>query len=64
MKRIEQVGDLESEKTDEQRAMDRMEQDNVQMRQDIEKLYSDYEALKTFAYQHNIPVPPEFETLQ
>jgi len=64
VKRIEQVGDLESEKTDEQRAMDRMEADNCQKKVDLDKLYGDFEALKAFAYQHNIPIPPEMESLQ
>ena len=63
VKRIEQVGDLESEKTDEQRDMDKMAQDNTSMRLEIDKVYQDYEALKNFAYQHSIPLPAELETL-
>ncbi|KAF2360622.1 Basic leucine zipper domain Maf-type [Trinorchestia longiramus] len=63
VKRIEQVGDLESEKTDEQREMEKMASDNTSMRIEIDKVYQYYEALKTFAYQNSIPLPAEFETL-
>ncbi|XP_018019282.1 transcription factor MafG [Hyalella azteca] len=63
VKRIEQVGDLESEKTDEQREMEKMASDNTSMRIEIDKVYQYYEALKTFAYQNSIPLPAELETL-
>lgn len=57
------MGDLETEKTDEQRDMDKMASDNTNMRIEIDKVYQDYEALKAFAYQNSIPLPPELETL-
>ena len=63
MKRIEQVGGLESEKTDEQRDMDRMATDNSSMKIEIDKVYQNYEALKNFAYQQSIPIPAELESL-
>ena len=63
MKRIEQVGDLESEKTDEQIDMEKMASDSSNLKIEIDKIHQSYEALKNFAYQHSIPLPPELETL-
>lgn len=57
------MGDLESEKTDEQRDMEKMASDSTSMRLEIDKMYQKYEALKNFAYQHSIPIPAELESL-
>jgi hypothetical protein len=41
-----------------------MQEDNVKMREEIEGLHRKFEALKTFAAQKKIRLPPEFEQFQ
>ncbi|XP_045620934.1 transcription factor MafK isoform X3 [Procambarus clarkii] len=63
IKRIEQKDELESERTTEQVDIDKLVLDNLNMRTEIDRLYQNYEALKKFANQKNIPLPPDLEAL-
>ncbi|KAK3854214.1 hypothetical protein Pcinc_036348 [Petrolisthes cinctipes] len=63
IKRIEQKDELESERTTEQVDIEKFGNDNVGMRNEIDRLYQNYEALKKFANQKNIPLPPDLEVL-
>uniref|UniRef100_A0A336ML81 CSON001677 protein n=1 Tax=Culicoides sonorensis TaxID=179676 RepID=A0A336ML81_CULSO len=63
IKRIEQKDELESEKSIEWRHMEEMGIDNQRIRDETEMLKSKYEALRKFAIQQKIPLPPELETL-
>ncbi|XP_073974369.1 MAF bZIP transcription factor K isoform X1 [Rhodnius prolixus] len=62
IKRIEQKDELESEKSQEYRDMEMMQEDNNAMREELDTLYSKYEALKKFAIMKKIPIPHELET--
>ncbi|XP_046683819.1 transcription factor MafK isoform X2 [Homalodisca vitripennis] len=61
IKRIEQIDELESEKSQEYRDMEMMEDDNTTMRLQLQDLQARYSALKKFALLRNIPIPPELE---
>lgn len=63
IKRIEQKDELESEKTQEYRDMEAMQDDNNRMRDEIETYHSKYMALKKFAAEKKIHIPPELETM-
>lgn len=63
IKRIEQKDDLESEKTQEYRDMEAMQEDNNHMRDEIESWHSKYQSLKKFAAERKIHIPPELETM-
>lgn len=63
IKRIEQKDDLETEKTQEWRDMEGMQDEVNQMREDISGMASRYEALKQFAIRNKIPIPPDLEHL-
>lgn len=63
IKRIEQKDELETEKTQEYRDMETMQDDNNRMKDDVEALYAKYEALKKFALLKKIPIPPELESI-
>ncbi|XKL60710.1 hypothetical protein PGB90_007767 [Kerria lacca] len=63
IKRIEQKDELETEKSQEYRDMERMQQDNNIMREEIEALIFKYEALKKFAIMKKIPIPLELENI-
>ncbi|XP_077283500.1 MAF bZIP transcription factor K [Arctopsyche grandis] len=63
VKRIEQKDELESEKTQEWRDMEGMQDDNNRMRDEVAALRAKYEALKRFAIHKNIPLPPELQIL-
>ncbi|XP_076035656.1 MAF bZIP transcription factor K isoform X3 [Oratosquilla oratoria] len=63
IKRIEQKDELETEKSGEQIEIERVAKENIHMRTEIDRLYQNYEALKKFANQKNIPLPPELEVL-
>lgn len=63
IKRIEQKDELESEKTQEYRDMEAMQEDNNHMREEIESWHSKYQALKKFALEKKIHIPPELETI-
>ncbi|KAJ8682043.1 hypothetical protein QAD02_017835 [Eretmocerus hayati] len=63
IKRIEQKDELETEKTQEYRDMEAMQEDNNRMRDEIESWHSKYIALKKFASDKKIHIPPELETM-
>jgi len=63
IKRIEQKDELETEKTQEYRDMEAMQDDNNRMKDEVEALYAKYEALKKFAALKKIPIPPELESI-
>uniref|UniRef100_A0A224XTB4 Putative bzip transcription factor mafk n=1 Tax=Panstrongylus lignarius TaxID=156445 RepID=A0A224XTB4_9HEMI len=61
IKRIEQKDELETEKSQEYRDMEMMQEDNNAMRDELDTLYTKYEALKKFAIMKKIPIPHELE---
>lgn len=61
IKRIEQIDELESEKSQEYLDMEAMEEENVKMRLQLQDLQARYAALKKFAILRNIPIPLELE---
>lgn len=63
IKRIEQKDELESEKTQEYRDMEAMQDDNNRMREEIESWHKKYQALKRFAADKKIILTPELETM-
>ncbi|KAF4519545.1 hypothetical protein B566_EDAN009448 [Ephemera danica] len=63
IKRIEQKDELETEKSQEYQDMETMLENNNKMRDEIEALHSKYDALKKFAAQKKIPLPPELESV-
>lgn len=63
IKRIEQKDELETEKSQEYRDMETMQDDNNRMKDEVEALYAKYEALKKFAALKKIPIPPEMESI-
>ncbi|KAL6259588.1 transcription factor MafG [Pogonomyrmex barbatus] len=63
IKRIEQKDELESEKSQEYRDMEAMQEDNNRMREEIESWHSKYQALKKFAQEKKIIIPPDLETM-
>ena len=62
IKRVEQKDELESEKTQEYRDMEAMQEDNNRMREEAETWHSKYQGLKKFAAEKKIYIPPELET--
>lgn len=62
IKRIEQKDVLETEKSQEWRDLEVMQEENDNIRRDIENWRNKYEALKKFARANDIPLPPELET--
>lgn len=63
IKRIEQKDELETEKTQEWRDMETMEDNIVSMKEEVTNVAVRYEALKKFAMDNKIPIPPELETI-
>lgn len=63
IKRLEQKDELETEKTQEWRDMETMQQELICMREEINGIRNRYEALKQFAMNNKIPIPPELEHL-
>ncbi|XP_015520163.1 transcription factor MafK-like isoform X2 [Neodiprion pinetum] len=63
IKRIEQKDELESEKSQEYRDMEAMQEDNERMREEVESWRAKYNALKKFAIEKKIYIPPELETM-
>jgi transcription factor MAFF/G/K len=61
IKRIEQIDELETEKSAEYRDMEMMEEENSSLRLQLQDLQARYTALKKFALQRNIPIPPELD---
>lgn len=63
IKRLEQKDELETEKTQEWRDMEMMQQELICMREEMNGMRNRYEALKQFAINNKIPIPPELEHL-
>lgn len=63
IKRIEQKDELETEKTQEWRDMETMQDEVNKMREEAGAIKGRYEALKKFAAKNNIAIPRELETL-
>ncbi|XP_018563574.1 transcription factor MafK-like [Anoplophora glabripennis] len=63
IKRIEQKDELETEKSQEWRDMEIMQEELHQMRDEMTGIKSRYEALKRFATANKIPIPRELEHL-
>ncbi|KAJ8910711.1 hypothetical protein NQ315_002076 [Exocentrus adspersus] len=63
IKRIEQKDELETEKTQEWRDMEVMQEEVHGMREEMEGIKRHYEALKQFAISNKIPIPPDLEHL-
>ncbi|XP_012269006.1 transcription factor MafK-like [Athalia rosae] len=63
IKRIEQKDELETEKSQEYRDMEAMQDDNDRMREEVESWHAKYNALKKFAVEKKIYIPPELETM-
>lgn len=63
IKRIEQKDELETEKTQEYRDMEVMQDENNVMREEVEGLHAKYLALKKFAVHKKIPIPIELESI-
>jgi len=65
IKRLEQKDELEGEKSKEFDDLDKLQSDvqddNVKMREEVEGLHRKFEALKRFAAQKKISLPPEFD---
>lgn len=64
VKRLEQKDDLETEKSQEAIEMEQLADDNQKMRDELDGLYHKYEALRKFATQKKIPLPPELESIR
>ena len=62
-KRLEQKDDLESERSHVEVTMESLIEENMQIRDEISSLASKYEALKRFAQQRKISLPPELENI-
>ena len=61
IKRLDQKCDLEQEKGKEFKDLDFVQEDNAQMREEIEDLHKKFEALKRFSQQKKIGIPPELD---
>ncbi|RZF37883.1 hypothetical protein LSTR_LSTR009983 [Laodelphax striatellus] len=64
IKRIEQKDELETEKVQEFRDMELMQEDNMAMHEELETLCAKYQALKKFAIMKKIPIPLELESIR
>lgn len=54
---------METEKTQEYRDMEVMQDENNVMREEVEGLHAKYLALKKFAVHKKIPIPIELESI-
>lgn len=63
IKRIEQKDELETEKTQEWRDTEVMQEETIKMQEEINLIRNRYDALKAFALENKIHIPPELETL-
>lgn len=63
IKRIEQKDELETEKSQEWKDMETMQDTIITGKEEIKNVSMRYEALKKFAKENKIAIPPEFETL-
>merc|ERR1712141_758186 len=59
IKRLEQKSDLEQEKGKEYYDLDKVKEDNDEMRKKIDRNREKFEALKSFAMQKKISIPQE-----
>merc|ERR1712141_779396 len=59
IKRLEQKSDLEQEKGKEYKDLDKVKEDNDEMRKEIDRNREKFEALKRFAMQKKISIPQE-----
>merc|ERR1739848_658775 len=59
IKRLEQKSDLEQEKGKEYYDLDKVKEDNDEMRKEIDRNREKFEALKRFAMQKKISIPQE-----
>jgi len=68
IKRLEQKDELECEKGKEFEDLDKLQveiqDDNINLREEVEGLHRKFEALKRFAAQKKIRLPAEFEQYQ
>ncbi|XP_060521297.1 transcription factor MafK-like [Cylas formicarius] len=63
IKRIEQKDELEVEKSQEWKDLEVMQDELPQMREEMNNIRSQYDALKQFALRNKISIPPELEHL-
>lgn len=63
IKRIEQKDELETEKTQEWRDMEVMQDEITKMHEEVNSIKTRYDALKKFATNNKISIPRELETL-
>lgn len=63
IKRIEQKDELETEKTQEWRDMETMQEEINRMKDEVGTIRTRYEALKKFAVNNKIPIPSDLETV-
>ena len=63
IKRIEQKDELETEKSQEYRDMELMQEDNNRMRDEIESWRTKYMALIKFAMERKILIPAELKNI-
>ena len=63
IKRIEQKDELETEKTQEWTDMEHVQDEVNRMTEEVTTVKARYEALKKFAINNKIHIPPELETL-
>ncbi|EFA09117.1 transcription factor MafK [Tribolium castaneum] len=63
IKRIEQKDELETEKTQEWRDMETMQEEIKHMKDEMSSIRTRFEALKKFAINNKIPIPTELENL-
>ncbi|XP_057666683.1 transcription factor MafK [Diorhabda carinulata] len=61
IKRIEQKDELETEKTQEWKDMEIMQEETIALRGECNEIKDRYEALKRFAIANKISIPPELE---
>lgn len=61
-KRIEQKDDLASERVDVEQELTQLKDDNNTLQEEIDAWHNKYEALRRFAEQRNIPMPPDLDS--
>jgi len=63
IKHLEQKNDLVTSKSGEETELTKFASENNNMRAEIDRLYQNFEALKKFANQKNIPLPPDLDLM-
>lgn len=61
IKRIEQKDELETEKTQEWHDLEQIQLDTSRLQEDTDNWVRKYDALKKFAVEQKIPIPPELQ---